>query len=269
MPKPSLKIKVQDLYLFLRFDYGETNLITESGQTLKYIRELKINVDKANTFVNNQAKLAWVALLRNSKPNEWIDYNVLEWFSDSYNPFTLSKKLMEPKTKGRPLRNFEKLFKNYYANAETSVAVKNQLGWNAKELITFVHFGLNTKQVREVLENTPPGTIALFFDSEKGIEFGARTGVLLAEKNSSVVSVTPPLRPAAVPIHLRSIADRWKDSAMLYNVKGEFYSVEKMLRKVPKYITNERFKGVGACVAEEGEISGESTSDQNLARWLV
>jgi hypothetical protein len=269
MLKPSLKTRVQDLYLFLRFDYGETNLSTESGQILEYIRGLEMNVDEANTFVNNQAKLAWVALLRNSKPNQSIDDNVLEWFSDSYNPFTLSEELMKPKPKGRLLRDFQKLFKNYYDNAETSVAVKNQVRWNAKELITFVHFGLNTEQVREVLKTTPPGTIALFFNSEKGSAYGARTGVLLATRNSDSVSVTPPLRPTEVPIVLKSIADRWKDSAMLYNVKGKFYSVEKVLRKVRPYMPNERFKRVGARVAEEGGFSGESKSDQNLARWLV
>lgn len=246
MLKSSLGTRVQDLYLFLRFDNSETNLSTESGQLLEYIRRLEMNVDKANTFVNNQAKLAWVALLKNLKPNQLIDVNVLEWFSDSYNPFTLSEELMKTKPKRRLLRDFQKQFQNYYDNAKTSVAVKDWLRWNAKKLITFVHFGLNTKQVREVLKETPPGTIALFFNSEKGIAFGARTGVLLAVRERDSVYFYPPLKPNEVPLVLGSIADTWKELAMLYNVKGGFYSVKKML--------NERFKGVGACVDVTGII---------------
>ncbi len=269
MLNTSRKTRVQDLNLFLRFDYNVTDLSGESEPILEYIRGPEMKVDKANTSVNKQAKLAWVALLKNSKPSDSINDKVLEWFSDSYNPFTLSEELMKRKPKGKRLLDFQKQLKNYYDNVITSVRVMKQLGWNAKDLITFVHFGLNTDQVREKLKNFLPGTIALFFTSEMGSELGARTGVLLATREEDFVSFTPPLRPSAVPSELKGVVDRWEDLAKFYNVKGEFYSVKKMLRTVPWYMRNKQFKRVGARVAKERGISGESISDQNLARWLV
>jgi hypothetical protein len=260
-----MSTRVQDL-LFLRFDYGETNLFTESGGILEYIQRAKMNVDEANTFVNNQAKLAWVALLEGLKPRDSVTDRGLEWFSASYEPFTLSKELMKTKPKRAPLRKFRRQFDEYYNNVVTSVRLMGQAKWTPKQLLTVVHFGLSTEQVREALKSAEPGTMALFFNSEKGVAYGARTGILLATKNTGSVSVTAALRPDEVTFLLKDASDKWKDLAKLYTVEGKLYSVEKALKNFRLSVPKKRFERVGARAAAEGE---ESASDQRLSRWLV